>query len=252
MIAVHGSPLLLQRSRRDLRGFSLIEILVAIIVMGIIMMGFVSVFRSQVTIWMSGAAAIDMNQNTSVLTLKLSPELRSALPPYVQVPTVTPATGPVNLIGTDVTAGTQLDASANSIDDEIRFHVAARSSVEGADDGDAEPGYGGDSSRRYYWLKKNSATDTRIQTDWTTSKSGDMIPPLGSAVPSNDPLAYSFQGFNIEYRDTMGVWSNNWNARTRGALPSLIRVTARTSKNNREQAVVFIARPGATGTRITQ
>jgi hypothetical protein len=227
----------------------LIEVLVALLCISIILVGFVSIFRGLVTIWLAGSAAIDMSQNVAVLTLKMSPELRSALPPYQQ-------TSRINFIGinTDSGVGTQLQASAYSYGDEIKFHVAARSAKEG--DGTAG-GSGAETQKRFFWLKHDpagSATDYRIQTDWSTSDETDSIVQIvGTSISTgNEPLAYNIREFNVEYRDAKGAWTNNWNAQTRKSLPSLVRVSVRSQKSASYRDAVFVARPFATDTRITR
>lgn len=235
--------------RRALEGFTLIEVMIAMLCMSILMLAFTAMFTALLGIWGRGLGSVEVDQNLALAAQKMGSELRSSIPPYpvaVKGPTYPPNTAsiaPLNFIGIDsVGNGSPL---TNGQCDEIKAHVAIRSSYEGTP---PATGAGSEISKIFYWIKKDGLS-YQIQRDVTGSRITDTVPPLtGAASTGNDPFAYFVRSMNVEYRNSAGVWSNSWDARTMGVLPELIRITMVGKSGTAQRNRVYIIRPGVSGT----
>lgn len=220
------------------RGFTLVEMMVAVACLAIIMIALMNLFKTLATVWIVGHTDIEMRNSMSAAADRMGRHVRSAIPPYHQ-----DRQNEINFIGLDQGTGTL----GNTVGDELKFYPAEWSSDEGV-----SSNWGTEIQRMYYWLKKNTANDTRIQIEKRTSKVSDTILALSVASDGGGPMAYSIADLDYDYRDIDGTWSTTWDAQLKNRLPALVRITMKSQKGARSRSHVFIARPHARQAHISK
>lgn len=222
-------------------GFTLAEVLVASLCIGIMMVSFTQVFKTLVAIWLKGTNLVDSTQGIGVALARLYPDIRSAVPPYEHAEEV-------NFVGVDNPTTTP----TNTADDWLRFHSAKRSSDEGS-----ATNSGSEILRIDYWLKDvdDLGKDVRIQRGQSNSKLIDTVVANANNNPpgSNQPFVYNITQFKLEYYNG-STWFNSWDARstTNGRnLPELVRITISTHYDGDTTSRAVVVRPQARDTFIS-
>lgn len=221
------------------RGTTLVELMVAILAVSVILVGFTAIFKSLINVWASGYNKADLTQNLSVAALRLTSELRSAIPPYEQ-----DYANEINFIGLDTPSNsTPLAASK---EDEIKFHTPAYGAEEGQIDT-----YANEMIRTYYWVRNGDYH--RLQICTKNTGYADTIYSIGTTANdgSQNPFASNVKVFQVEYKDTVGTWRTTWNAQNNNCLPKLVRITMKAASGADTKTLSLIIRPHAQRNRIT-
>jgi prepilin-type N-terminal cleavage/methylation domain-containing protein len=236
---------LLPGRRPATAGFSLLELLVSALIFSIIMLAFTSLFQTSITSWMAIMARIERTQSVYGGIAVIGMRIRSTLPLYSQHSNM-------------AFKGRTNSTLTNSRMGELEFHSVGYVGREGNPENEGVLGYrpGSDLMRTSYWLRRDTASDSRIQQGRTTNLPGGatgVVPPIsGGVTGSNDELVLRVLSLSFEYLDSNGAWQTTWDQGSGGLLPRLIRITMVNGRRNQTPVTgVFIVRPMATGNAIT-
>lgn len=217
-----------RRSRAGQAGVTLLELMIATAVMGIVMFTLSSLFHAVMRLWVLGAADAEMIQRSRAALVRISEDIQTALPPYGEVDS--------EFIGVNNTNAAMTD----SVSDEIHFFGNTYNFKEGQTPTDDQRC--GEIVRFGYWLKKPSGEDSRIQLRKITGSIGDSMPDGATSLLTvgagggGASFSYYVGDFQVEYYSALtGLWYTEWDSRSTGGitgstydddrLPALVRVT---------------------------
>jgi prepilin-type N-terminal cleavage/methylation domain-containing protein len=231
---------------RGSEGHSLIELLIASLILSILLLGYTSLFKFSIDAWLKAINRIERSQNVFGAIDIMSLDLRSALPAYAD------NTG-VKFEAYDVN-GSPSTTLTDSIDDELQFHAATFNNVEGSGNTVASQDNGTSLVKVGYWLRRSGTADTLIARGKVVSKASNTLP----TIPSNnfgtfgtDEFAYRISAFDMEYFSGT-TWASSWLSSSQGSLPKLIRITMTQQRNGDEFVGSALVAPRCNGTYITK
>lgn len=242
-------------------GFSLIELLISIMLMGILMSAYASLFRVSLQGWMRTIGSFERSQAVGDAFDRLNMDFRSALPPYFENEGENNSYK-LRFLAYDENGSPSKTLTSSptqySMQDEVQFHAAGWTSSEGTyqTNGVINANPGSEITRRGYWLRQNWAGGAlRVQEGHNIGKRTKYIDDIPSGFTIQDAYALSVSKFNMEYSADGTNFSDVWDSDGQGynqKLPKLIRITMVAERMGDTSAVVHIVHPRANGAYINK
>lgn len=213
-------------ARRRKKGFTLVEILVAVTIFSIIITMLFTVFKVGLESWRRAESNLEIYQNARIALDMMSRELRAAmLDQYYIDASQSPPISFITFRGFD--SSSPSGWRANSIGDEIYFVASLNPQNPPANFDLCEAGY---------WLNGNATADTK---DDSLQRLYD--PPVGASPPvynfsdgNSSKLASYVTELNFRYHDGAG-FSDTWDSTTgsqAGKLPKMVEITITVRERN--------------------